>query len=186
MTWAGMPQLRSRGRTLNYRLVYDVLDDSPFAGRGMGLIFLGFALAWTALWVVIHRCVRGMPEERRRKWWVGLVVGSVFATVGVIGICTETWPAYREQRRCREWARSGKHETTEGRIADFQRESGRNAWRRFQIGEVRFAFRGEQPATGGFRGTFTAEGTDELTLKDGLAVRIAYRDERILRIEIAE
>jgi hypothetical protein len=48
-----------------------------------------------------------------------------------------------------------------------------------------FTFYGFQPRTGGFHGTFTTPQKPDPRLETGLMVRIAHREGRILRIEVA-
>jgi hypothetical protein len=171
---------------MNYDIVYDVMDDSVFAGREYGLYFSGFAVFWTFGWWAFHKFVRGVPEVRRKNLAGGLVVGGVLVAVGGLVLINETIPVIRDQRKCRAWLLSREHETVEGTIVSFKREAGSfTAPSHFQVGETKFEVRIRPPRAGGFRGSFTAPGTEGLRLKDGLNVRIACRDGRILRVEVA-
>jgi hypothetical protein len=88
--------------------------------------------------------------------------------------------------QCKEWARSGQYDTAEGVVADHRREAGKYPPTHFRVGDVPFTYKTYEPKVGGFRGGFTAPGTEDLKLRDGLRVRIAYRDGRILRVEVGE
>jgi hypothetical protein len=171
---------------VNYRVVYDVLDDVPIPAREEGLIFLGAALFWTILWVVLTRCIRARSPGKGPPVRAGVVIGGLFICLGLVTVVRGTYPMFVDQKRCKEWARAGDFLTEEGRITAFVRESGRNPPTHFQVGAVRFTYRGSATRTGGFRGTFTDPGARDLRLRDGLAVRIAHRDGRILRIEVAD
>ncbi len=172
---------------MSYNIVYSVLNDSIFAGRERGLLFLGFALLWTGFWFFFHKYVRGVPEDRKRGLWPGVAVGGILIVCGVLVVINETYPVIRDQRRCREWLRSGAHEVTEGVISQFRREAGSYTARtHFQIGDSKFSYRLYPPRAGGFDGNFTAAGTESLRLKNGMHVRIAHHDGRILQIEIAD
>jgi hypothetical protein len=171
---------------MTYRTVFDVRADDIFAGNAAGLHYLSIAIAWTAVWVVLHRSVQGMPPARRRNGWKGAVVGGVLIAVGVIVVAGTTYPAVRDQRRCREWLRAREYRTATGVVTALRRDAGKYPPWHFRVGATDFTYRGYNARTGGFRGEFTAPGADRLTLRDGLPVRIAHRDGRILRIEVAE
>jgi hypothetical protein len=115
-----------------------------------------------------------------------VIVGGLFVCVAVVQIVNTAYPVYRDQMQCREWLRAGQHDTVEGTIADFRRDAGKNPHHHFRVGDVRFTYWPLRQHTGGFSGDFTAPGTDNLKLRDGLRVRIAHRDGRILRIEVAQ
>jgi hypothetical protein len=172
---------------MTYTIAYDVRDDSVFAGHGMPLLFVGGAILWTAFWVLLHRCIRGMPPERRRNAWKGSAIGALLIVVGSIAVATSTVPAVRDQLRCRDWLRTGDHQTVAGEVAGLHRQSpSKNPVWLFHVGETEFRYQALQPPVAGFRGEFTAPGTRDRSLRDGLPVRIAHRDGRILRIEIGE
>lgn len=169
-----------------YRTIYDVQNDSIFAGHTAGLAFLSFAIFWTALWFVIHRYVRGMPEDQRRKGRKGIWVGVFFMIVGCIIVADTTIPAVRDQTRCREWLRAGEFETTTGAVTHFRHEAGKYSPWRFRIGEIDFAYWVINSRKAGFRGDFTTPEESQFKLRDGVPLRISHRDGRILRIEIAD
>jgi len=169
-----------------YRVAYDVLEDVTLPAQQGGVVFLGFALVWTVAWVAFHRFVRGMPTERRRNLWPGLVAGVVLVGVGAVVVATQTYPMFVDQRRCKDWARGGDFQTVEGPVTRVKREGGKNPPRHFQVGDIDFTYRVIDPETGGFHGEFTAPWAQDLQLRDGLPVRVAFRDGRILRIDVAE
>jgi hypothetical protein len=171
---------------VNYRTVYDVIDAPALPTHTEGLVFLGGALFFTTVWVTLTHCIRRTNPERELRVWPGLVVGLLLVGVGVLQVVTGTYPVYRDQRQCREWLRAGRHDTVEGVVADFRRDAGKNPHYHFRVGDVRFTYWPLRQETGGFVGNFTAPGTDDLKLRDGLRVRVTHRDGRILRIEAAE
>ena len=172
---------------MTYHTLYDVADDSAFAGREAGLVFLLVAVGWTALWLLIHwliRRTRPAAVDGRWNWLGGLVVGVVLIAVGVAVVVTDTYPAYLVQRQCREWVKAGDYQTAEGPVTDFRVENGKSPPRHFQVAGLPFTYRMSTNDGGGFRGTFTAPGAEDRRLANGLQVRIAHRDGRILRIEV--
>jgi hypothetical protein len=170
---------------VNYRVVYDVCDDVALPSHTAALVFLGGAVFFTLAWVVLTYCIRKRSPESGLSMRPGAVVGGLLVCVGVLQVATGTWPVYRDQMRCKEWTRAGDHQTAEGPVTQFERENGKYPPTHFWVGNVRFTYRTYEPKTGGFSGVFTAPGED-LKLRDGLRVRIAHRDGRILRIEVAE
>ena len=90
----------------------------------------------------------------------GVVVGGIFVCAGVVQVVGGTHPAYRDQTQCKEWLRSGQHDTAEGVVADFHREAGRDAPTHFRVGDVRFSYKTYEPTTGGFRGGLWDEAAD--------------------------
>lgn len=171
---------------MNYRVVYDVLDDVALPSHTFPLVFLGAAAFFMLGWVGLTYCIRKTNPESGLSMRPGVVIGGFFVCLGVSQVVTGTWSVYRDQARCKEWVRAGDHETTEGTVTQHRRESGKSPPTHFQVGDVRFTYRTYEPKTGGFSGEFTAPGAEGLKLRDGLRVRLAHRDGRILRIELAE
>ena len=165
-----------------YRVVYDVLDDAVLPAHTMELMWFGGALLWTTLWVVICRSVPQLREKNQGR--PGIFIGGFFLIIGTIMVVGSTYPTFADQRRCKAWARAGDYQVAEGPVAGFKRGVGRDPLTTFRIGNAVFEYRREAPKTGGFRGKFTVP--EDVQLRDGLPVRIAHRDGRILRIEVAE
>jgi hypothetical protein len=167
-----------------YRVVYDVLDDATLPAHTHELIFLGGALLWLTVWFTLHRVV---PQLRAKKQMRGgLFVGGLFLCIGTIAVVGSTYPTFADQRRCKAWARDNDYQTAEGTITRFKKDPGRDPATTFTVGDATFTYRRESPKTGGFRGSFTAAEAHDLQLRDGLPVRVAHRDGRILRIEVAD
>jgi hypothetical protein len=171
---------------VNYRVVYDVLDDVAIPSHTAALFFLGTAIFITVGWVVLTYCIRKTNPERGLSMRPGVVIGTILICVGVLQVAGGTYPVYRDQQQCKEWLRSGQCDTAEGVVAEFHRESGKYPPTHFRVGDMRLSYKTYEPTTGGFRGGFTAPGTEDLKLRDGLRVRIAHRDGRILRVEVGE
>jgi hypothetical protein len=167
-----------------YRVAYDVLDDSLLPAHEVGLVFLGFAVVWLAIWFFVYRYV-AIPPERKKGMRAGFVVGGIFVAVGITLVAGKTWPTFHHQQQCRDWARCGDYQTFEGVVTGFQSGKSKSPTH-FRVGDVPFTYGGYEPTDGGFRGRFTAPDSQDLKLRDGMAVRIAHRDGRILRIEIAD
>lgn len=166
--------------------MYDVRDDGLFAGSEFGLYFLGFAIFWTTAWILIHRYVRGMPPDRRRNWRAGAVVGGILVAVGSIVVAGTTYPLARDQWLCREWLEAGEFQTAAGDVTALRREAGKYPPYHFRVGGTDFSYRPINATVGGFQGEFTAPGSERSKFRDGLPVRVAHRDGRILRIEVGE
>jgi uncharacterized membrane protein len=166
-----------------YQIVYDVSDDLLIPTRQLQIVFLGFALFWTSIWITAYRYDRRKPPDQRRISSGGIFVGIFLVIVGILLVVSETYPEYREQKQCKEWVRIGDYQVAEGPITNLRREAGKYPPWHFQVGEVLFTYRTINPKVGGFHGEFTAPNTEDLELREGLFVRIAYHDERILRIE---
>ncbi len=167
-----------------YRIVYDVLDDAVLPAHREELYWLGFAVVWTLIWAGARRATRKISDPKQRPARGGLVVGGFFICVGILLVTTETLPIFLDQRRCQEWARTGDFQTSEGRINHLIREPGKYPLTHFEVGADNFTFRGLGPKTGGFHGVFTDSKAPEERLREGLPVRIAHHDGRILHIEV--
>jgi hypothetical protein len=171
---------------MTYRVVYEVLDDSLLPHKG-GLGLLVVVLVWLGVFVAVHLFGKSSPEQRRKMRWAWLPVG-LLAAVAVWLIATRDFPSYADQRQCREWVRTGAFEVVEGRVSDLSPPDRVRRPRHpridFRVGGVPFSYRYGQLGRGGFQGTFTA--ADAQAISEGLPVRIAHRDGRILRIETAE
>jgi hypothetical protein len=165
-----------------YLVLYDVLDDSPRIG--LGPTMLAFAVLWTSFWVFIHRFNPHMPPERRRNWRAALLIGPLFTALALYVLATDTFPGYVDQRRCREWARQHAYETVEGPVVGFRRDAGKNVTTHFKVGEIAFSYDAMLSKKGGFQGEFTV--LTPIKLRDGPHVRVAHREGRILRMEVAE
>jgi hypothetical protein len=116
----------------------------------------------------------------------GFVVGGLFICIGTWMAATETYPLFADQRQCKDWARAGNYQMAEGRVTGLIRERGRNQPTHFKVGSADFTYHGFQPWTGGFHGVCMAPDAQDLCLREGLPVRIAYYDGRILRIEVGD
>jgi hypothetical protein len=165
---------------VEYRVVYDVLDDGPLpawsAGEvGFFLLGLGSALVLGTVYYLQRRSGEDI-ERKGRVGWPVLIVTGFFA---VMGACL-VYPLWRDQARCKEWARGGQYRVTEGVITDSV--VGRPSY--FKVSGVVFRYYTVHGHEGGFRGEFTGANPPPGRLHDGQAVRIHSQDGRILRIEI--
>jgi hypothetical protein len=171
---------------MTYRVVYDVLDTESSLKNSGGLNILLVALVFMILLIFLYWRGIGYQEGRQlsdqdqgQRILGGVLFLGLFVLVGFCEVATQTYPEYVEEQRCKEWARSGDHQTVEGPITDFGGGG-------FRIGEASFKYSRKYPDKGGFRGKFTAPQTEGLRLRPGLRARVAHREGRILRIELAE
>jgi hypothetical protein len=167
-----------------YRVVYDVLNDTAIPGRMPELVWLGFAVAWTAIWFGLNRILTKTSARKSRTTRGGFLVGGVFICIGIWLAASQTYPLFVDQRLCKDWARTGNFHITDGRVTALIRERGKYPPTHFQVGNASFTYYGFPPRTGGFHGIFTESDAHNLSLREGLAVRIAHHNGRILRIEV--
>jgi hypothetical protein len=84
--------------------------------------------------------------------------------------------------RCRHWARTGNYSIVEGVIKQFHPMPYEgHDWERITVGGTEFMY-ADFDVPGGFNNTQSHGGP----LHEGLNVRIAYHDGKILRLWIAE
>ncbi len=173
---------------MTYQLAYDVLDDQILPSSGGGVVLLVVTLIWLGFWGAAYRWAEMSPPRHREMRWAWIPV-ALFAVLAIWLTATRDYPSFADQRQCRTWSRTGDYETTEGRVS--LRPSGPpdgNRYRRdFWVGDVPFTYyRYLNVGRGGFQGSFTAADAANLLLSEGLRVRIAHRNGRILRIETAD
>jgi hypothetical protein len=165
---------------VEYRVVYDVLDDGPlpaWSGGEVGFFLLG--LGGTLILGIVYYLERrsaGNLKRKPRMNWPALIVTGGFA---VLGACL-IYPLWREQAQCKDWARGEQYRVTEGVITDSV--VGRPSY--FKVSGVGFRYYTVHGHHGGFRGEFTGVNPPPGRLRDGQAVRIRSQEGRILRIEI--
>lgn len=165
---------------MGHTVFYSVLDDADWPSTKSFILIIA-GLAWSAVWLGLHRTIPQLRARWRSARWAGLV-GLVFATIGVIELVSTDWPLHQDQARCRAWLAEQSYQTIEGPLISRERLSGKNSKTRLKIGEATLDV---QPLTvpqhGGYR--------DEPSTRDlpiGRKIRLAIHEDRILRIEIAE
>jgi hypothetical protein len=168
---------------VRYRVVYDVLDDGALPGIQSVLVMLGAALLFMLGVLLTYRLKRQMPPAKRRRILFGLIPCVLLVPIGAWGVASRTCPALLDQRQCKAWARAGDYQTVEGSITH---RGGSKSSMYFQVAGVDFTCTWDNPRTGGFCGDFTAPGEKALLLLNGLPVRVAHWDGRILRLEVAD
>jgi len=165
---------------VEYRVVYDVLDDGPLpAWSGGEVAFFLIGLGGTLILGIVYYLDRrfgGNLKRKHRVNWPALIVTGVLAVMGACMI----YPAWRDQAQCKEWARGDHYRVTEGVITDSV--VGRPS--SFKVSGVGFRYYTVHGHEGGFRGEFTGANPPLGRLRDGQAVRIRAQGGRILRIEI--
>jgi hypothetical protein len=164
---------------MDYRVVYDVLNDGPLPAWSVGEVtFVLLGLGGTLVLAIVYYLERrfGKNAKRRRATWPGLIVAGGFS---ILGVCL-VYPLWRDQEQCKEWARGDQYEVTEGVITDSV--VGRPSY--FKVSGVVFRYYTVHGHEGGFRGEFTGADPPPGRLRDGQAVSIRSQGGRILRIEI--
>jgi hypothetical protein len=183
------PANRDRAVTImQYRLVYDVMNDSELPWFGLALIVILSLLSIVCILEIIARI--------RAKWPVPTPGDSGRAAVGlkplsfvimiflvlvsaVVFIASETYQGYIQRQRCQEWSRTGQYQVTEGTIANYQ---FRKAGVRFSVTGLTFD---TLERSVGFTGRFNVPTVTPDSLQEGMRVRLAHHEGYILRLEIA-
>jgi hypothetical protein len=162
--------------SMDYVTAFSV-SDHPFRNwwfPAFGLIFvsIGFVLVrWPDLLVSVSRYKFQRSSLFR---WSFFLFGSAW-TVGVA--TTTAVGSYRAV----EALRSGKYQTVEGRVSNFVPMPYQgHADESFEVNGVRFSY-SDYVITSGFNQSSSHGGP----IKEGLPVRIAYRNGEILKLEIA-
>jgi hypothetical protein len=157
--------------TIQYVTVYEIaqrIPDWPFACIGLIPVFAGAVITW---------------GKRRFKWaqphWLFVIFCCLFGAVwvGVVGSSTlladsDAFMAYQK----------GEYQTVEGIVRDFHRmpyEGHQDEC--LSVQDQRFCYSDYEIAPG-FHNATSHGGP----IRAGLPVRIAYRDGRILKLEIPE
>jgi hypothetical protein len=174
---------------MQYRLVYDALsDDYGFPWLGAAFTTVPCLLAIVCILKIIRRVRGGRALSAPRvpgrisleATPLALVIAAFLipASDGVF-LAWQTYEGFMERQRCRELARAGQGQVTEGTIADYQY---RKAGARYTIASVSFDL---LERSAGFTGRFNVPGAGHVSLCDGLGVRLTHREGFILRDEIA-
>jgi hypothetical protein len=172
---------------VKYRLVYDVLDDGfPWFGAAFAAVPLLLAIVHV---LEIRERVRGLPRGPAPRVRGTIPLEAVplplvivsFLVLGSAGVllASLTCEGFVQRQRCREWARGGRCQVTEGTIADYHY---RKAGSSFRVGDQSFDLLNP---SAGFTGPFNAPGAGKGSLREGLQVRLTHREGFILRVEIA-
>jgi hypothetical protein len=165
---------------MEYRVIYDVLDDGLLPAWSAGeIVFFLFGVGGTLIVGIdcyFRRRYGGTGKRKNKVAWLGLIVTGAFS---ILGACL-IYPLWREQAQCKEWARGDQYQVTEGIITDSN--IGRPSF--FKVSGVVFRYYTVHGHEGGFRGEFTCKNPPQGRLRDGQAVRIRSQEGRILRIEI--
>lgn len=152
-----------------YTTVYQIsqrIPDWPFACIGLIPLAVGLVTIW---------------GKRRFKWsqphWLFAILSSVFGLfwIGFVGtwVLSSDWQAFTAYQK-------GDYQTVEGAVYDFRPmpyEGHQDEC--FSVQNQRFCYSDYEIAPG-FHNTTSHGGP----IREGLAVRIAYRDGRILRLDV--
>jgi hypothetical protein len=152
-----------------YLVVYDILRD------GIGVAPVAVCLG------MLLGCVFGIAllvsQRKRRKsvvgvalWVVGWVTASLFGGGNVL----------YQHFCCVAWARSDDFQVLEGRVTQFHPLVRGKGAESFTVAGVTFSYGDSSLGQGGFRYTFGVGGL----LKEGVQVRVAHREGRILKLEV--
>lgn len=160
---------------VRYVTVFSAIDH-PFKNwwlPAFGLIFIGIGLiGFLAPTLFAAVSSSRFTSSSTTRW--GFLLFGAFWTIGV-GFCTATdsWSATNALK-------SGDYLTVEGRVSDFTpMPRGGHAEESFTVNGVHFAY-SDFEIQAGFNHTSSYGGP----IREGLPVRIAYRDGEILRLEV--
>jgi hypothetical protein len=155
---------------MSYVVVYDILESRSGAEVGVVGLLLGTLIG-------IFFLLRDIKRQRR----FGIIFSIIWLTgwifLGSVGFGN----IYYQHSQCMQWARSGDYQMVEGPIVNFK-EYTRGEGERFSVGNVHFEYSSYDLSVCGFK-HFGNKGNP---IQDGLQVRIAYRDGKILKLEIAK
>jgi hypothetical protein len=170
---------------MQYRLVYDVLNDGP-PWLSVFFAILAFLFAAACFLVIRERLLDKRPSETTRQpRSIETLPSTLVLLLGLVMICIGGFygwyscEAYSQLRQCQELLRTVEYEITEGTITDYEH---RRVGTRFRIVDRNFYL---SMRFVGFTGRFNAPGARDGSLRDGLRVRLAHRHGFILRVEIA-
>jgi hypothetical protein len=171
---------------MQYRLVYDVLNDGPpWWGVAWVVVLLLFA---SASFLEIVARVRGKSISPIRIPGRANIADLPLTVVTVIGLllvflavlcASYTYKVFALWKDCQKWDRAGQYQTTEGTVTDYH---FRKAGSSFRVGAQSFDLLN---FSAGFTGRFNVPGAPQGSLSDGMRVRLAQREGFILRVEIA-
>jgi len=165
---------------MHYRLVYDVLNDSfPWFGAAFSSGLLLFAISH--IWKTAGR-LRGKTTTSLYIPSLPVVVEGALGPILLLLAALSglyTYEGLVRRTQLQEWSRNGQYEVTEGLITGYE---FRKAGSRFRVGNVTFDLLNHP---GGFTNRFNIPADEGGSLRNGLQVRLAYRDRAILRVEIA-
>jgi hypothetical protein len=135
-----------------------------------GLIFVGIGL----LLVISPPFLPEQFRRRRGLGWFFLVFALLWT--GLSG-----WTVGSDSYHAAKALRSGDYRVVEGRVEHFKpMPKEGHAEETFEVNGVSFAY-SDYIVTGGFNNTASHGGP----IREGLPVRIAYKDGEILRLEVA-
>ena len=155
---------------MNYLVYYDILK----SGSGLDGGFLGFILG--AL-VGIFFLFRSLRRRKTFEIIFSIIWLTGFTGLGLLGFGN----VYYQHNQCQHWAKSGDYQIVEGSVTKFV-EYNRTVYEQFSVKDIHFEYSPYDLSVCGFRQTI-AEGSP---IRDGLQVRVTYKDGRILKLEIAD
>jgi hypothetical protein len=169
---------------MNYRLVYDVLNDTTFPWFGVFFAIVPLLLVAASCLELVDRVRGGGPTSALPRGLhtipiAGLVVAILILSLFGFFSASKTYEGFVQRQQCKEWARAGQYQVTEGAIADYEL---RKAGATFRVADFSFDLLNR---SAGFTGRFNAGAAAQDLLRDGLRVRLAHRDGFILRVEVA-
>ncbi len=171
---------------MQYRLVYDVLNDG-FPWFGVVFATVPLLLAVASLLEILQRVRRkqaiSTPGHRASGFAAApfVLVLVLFLFTGSVGavFASLTYDGFMQRQRCKEWARAGKYQLTEGTVTGYHY---RKAGPAFRVAGLSFDL---LDRSAGFTGQFNVPGVTLDSLREGLPIRLAHQERYILRVEIA-
>ena len=150
---------------MNYKIVYD----ASTAGFQYGVIAVVLVMVTFGAVVIIWGSQK-IPRTLSILWTSGwLLLGGL----GAANVNYQRW-------QCRQWAKTPQqYDLVEGPVADYKLKTiSGHSTEQFQVNGVRFKYSDHDISKGGFNDTAFNGGP----IREGLQVRIAYRDGRILKL----
>ena len=157
-----------------FRVVHNIVAE--------GLGFAPFAILLAVLlgsgiggWVLLHNW------RNRRRGAVAFSIVWLILWLGAGGLGAGNMLFQRW--RCLSWAKRGDYRVVQGVVKDFDpMPTGGHADESFTVGGLAFDYSDFDLSKGGFNSAASHGGP----IREGLLVRISYREGRILKIEVCE
>lgn len=119
--------------------------------------------------------------RRRQRDLIGFV--SLWLIVSICVGLPGSWNVVSQRMQCIDWLRTGDFEIVEGPVANFKpMPYTGHSLEVFTVNNVTFRYSDYDISQGGFNNTASHGGP----IHEGLHVRIAHRQGRILRLEITQ
>lgn len=156
---------------MDHVVVYDILNASSGSDGDLRAFVFGILLG--ILFLVI--------ELKKRR--VGAVIFIIIWLIGWVGLGSIGFGnVYYQHYKCVQAARAGDYQTVEGKITSVIKHYDRPSYEQFTVRGVSFRYSSWDLSVCGFK----QMAFDGEPIEEGQRVRVAYKEGRILKLEIAQ